>query len=77
MKVETVAHIVIKVATITNAASSLPVRFQQPREPPSFHGSPCEDPEEWLDHVKLVRIFNRWDDKETLRQVFFHLEDLA
>lgn len=54
-----------------------PIVLQQPREPPSFHGSPTEDPEDWLEKVERVRIFNRWDDEETFRHVFFYLEDTA
>ncbi|XP_077532475.1 uncharacterized protein LOC144144858 [Haemaphysalis longicornis] len=48
-----------------------------PREPPSFRGAPVEDPEEWLEKLERVRIFNRWDDDETFRHVFFYLEDAA
>ena len=54
-----------------------PIILQQPREPPSFRGCPGEDPEEWLEKLERVRIFNRWDDEETLRHVFFYLEDSA
>ncbi|XP_077548814.1 uncharacterized protein LOC144162224 [Haemaphysalis longicornis] len=54
-----------------------PVVLLQPRARPSFRGSPGEDPEEWLQKLERVRIFNRWDDEETLRQVFFYLEDSA
>ncbi|XP_077525808.1 uncharacterized protein LOC144137743 [Haemaphysalis longicornis] len=54
-----------------------PIILQQPREPPSFRGSPGEDPEDWLEKVERVRIFNRWDDEETFRHVFFYLEDTA
>ncbi|XP_077543889.1 uncharacterized protein LOC144155977 [Haemaphysalis longicornis] len=63
---------------MTNASTmttSHPVVVQQPREPPSFHGSPTEDPENWLQKVERVRIFNRRVDEETFRYVFFYLED--
>ncbi|XP_077553105.1 uncharacterized protein LOC144167775 [Haemaphysalis longicornis] len=68
--------------TMTNAgtmtiAPSPALVLQQPRKPPSFHGSPSEDPEDWLEQLERVRIFNRWDDAETFRHVFFYLEDSA
>lgn len=63
-------------ATMTNPANP-PVVLQQPKEPPPFHGSPSEDPEDWLEQVERVRLFNRWDDEETLRHVFFYLADSA
>ncbi|XP_077541293.1 uncharacterized protein LOC144153539 [Haemaphysalis longicornis] len=66
----------INAGTMTSDSNPALV-LQQPREPPSFHGSPAEDPEDWLEQVERVRMFNRWDDAETLRQVFFYLEDSA
>ncbi|XP_077557682.1 uncharacterized protein LOC144172962 [Haemaphysalis longicornis] len=54
-----------------------PIVLQQPREPPSFRGAPAEDPEEWLEKLERVRIFNRWDNEETFGHVFFYLEDAA
>ena len=62
--------------TMAKDAAS-PIILQQPREPPSFRGCPGEDPEEWLEKLERVRIFNRWDDEETFRHVFFYLEDSA
>ena len=68
-----------KTATTNTMAkdAAAPIILQQPREPPSFRGCPGEDPEEWLEKLGRVRIFNRWDDAETLRHVFFYLEDSA
>lgn len=77
LKKEDVVTTATNDASTMTEASSVPVVLQQPREPPSFHGSPTEDPEEWLEHLERVRRFNRWDDDETLRQVFFYLEDSA
>ncbi|XP_077550722.1 uncharacterized protein LOC144163947 [Haemaphysalis longicornis] len=54
-----------------------PIVLQQLREPPSFRGSPRDDSEDWLEKVERVRIFNRWDDEETYRHIFFYLEDTA
>ncbi|CAN7941101.1 unnamed protein product, partial [Ixodes hexagonus] len=51
--------------------------LQQPREPPLFRGSPCEDPEDWLEAFERVAQFNRWDNDAKLRNVFFSLEEAA
>lgn len=69
-------------ATIINAgamtsSTKTAVVLQQPRMHPSFHGSPSEDPEDMLEQVERVRLFNHWDDEMTFRQVFFYLEDSA
>lgn len=73
---EDVKTTMINAGTMTSATNP-PVVLQQPREPPSFRGSPGEDPEEWLEKLERIRIFNRWDDEETFRHVFFYLEDAA
>ncbi|XP_077557625.1 uncharacterized protein LOC144172908 [Haemaphysalis longicornis] len=75
-KEDVVTTTMVNTGTMTIAPSPAFV-LQQPREPPSFHGSPSEDPEDWLEQVERVRLFNRWDGVETLRQVFFYLEDSA
>ncbi|XP_077550678.1 uncharacterized protein LOC144163880 [Haemaphysalis longicornis] len=62
--------------TVVQGTTS-PIMLQQPREPPSFRGAPAEDPEEWLEKLERVQIFNRWDDEETFRHVFFYCEDAA
>lgn len=36
-----------------------------------------EGPEECLEHLERVQVFNRCDGDETLGQVFFFLEDSA
>ncbi|XP_077551730.1 uncharacterized protein LOC144165829 [Haemaphysalis longicornis] len=54
-----------------------PILVQQPQEPPTFRGAPTEDPDEWLEKQERVRIFNRWEDEENFRYVFFYLEDAA
>ncbi|CAN8002348.1 unnamed protein product, partial [Ixodes hexagonus] len=51
--------------------------LQQPREPPLFRGSPCEDPEDWLEAFERVAQFNRWNNKAKLWNVFFSLEEAA
>ncbi|XP_077538644.1 uncharacterized protein LOC144151464 [Haemaphysalis longicornis] len=66
----------VATSTMLNQANP-PVVLQQPREPPSFRGAPAEDPEEWLEKLERVRKFNRWDDAETFRHVFFYMEDSA
>ena len=45
--------------------------------PPTFHGSPGEDPEDWLDQFERVAVFNRWEDDTKLRYVFFSLDGPA
>ncbi|XP_077558020.1 uncharacterized protein LOC144173494 [Haemaphysalis longicornis] len=75
-KKEIVTTTMINGGTMTNATNPALV-LQQPREPPSFHKSPSEDPEDWLEQVERVRLFNRWEDAETPRQLFFYLEDSA
>lgn len=51
--------------------------LQHPREPPSFHGAPHEDPEDWLEEFERVATMNRWDEEEKLRHVYFSLQDSA
>lgn len=58
-------------------ATPAPIVLQQPREPPLFRGSPCEDPEDWLETFERVAQFNRWDNEAKLRNVFFSLEEAA
>ncbi|XP_077553256.1 calcium-activated chloride channel regulator 1-like [Haemaphysalis longicornis] len=53
------------------------VIFHQPRTPNAFHGEVFEDVEDWLVHFERVADFNRWDDREKMRQVYYSLEDGA
>ena len=61
-------------ATMTAAVAPTTVVMHQPREPPTFRGSPCEDPESWLEAYDRVSTFNNWDCDEKLRHVYFALE---
>ncbi|CAN8002491.1 unnamed protein product [Ixodes pacificus] len=54
-----------------------PVMFQRPRDPPSFHGFPQEDADDWLEQFERVAAFNRWSSEQKLNHVFFALEDSA
>lgn len=63
--------------TMSNPTTSTPVILQQPRVPPTFHGYPNEDPEEWLDEFERVATINRWDEEMKLRYVFFSLDGPA
>ncbi|CAN8020665.1 unnamed protein product, partial [Ixodes persulcatus] len=54
-----------------------PVMFQRPRDPPSFHGFPQEDADDWLEQFERVAAFNRWSAEQKLNHVFFALEDSA
>uniref|UniRef100_L7LW83 Putative tick transposon n=1 Tax=Rhipicephalus pulchellus TaxID=72859 RepID=L7LW83_RHIPC len=64
-------------ATMTAPVSPAAIVIQPPREPPTFHGSPSEDPETWLDTFERVSTFNNWDSEDKLRHVYFYLEDAA
>ncbi|XP_077558175.1 uncharacterized protein LOC144173783 [Haemaphysalis longicornis] len=66
----------INAGTMTTASNPALV-LRQPRKRPSFRGSTGEDPEEWVEKVECVRIFNRWDGEETFRHVLFYSEDTA
>ena len=63
--------------TMTTAVPPAAIVMQPPREPPTFHGSPNEDPETWLETFERVSTFNNWDSEDKLRHVFFYLEDAA
>lgn len=63
--------------TMTNTADPATFTFQQPKEPPKFHGSACEDSQEWLDRFERVASYNKWSEEDKLRNVFFSLEDSA
>ncbi|CAN7937645.1 unnamed protein product, partial [Ixodes hexagonus] len=65
-----------KTAMATNPLQS-PVVFQRPRDPPSFHGFPQEDADDWLEQFERVATFNRWGAEQKLNHVFFALEDSA
>lgn len=54
-----------------------PVVIQQPRQPPLFRGSACEDVQDWLERYERVAALNKWSDEDKLRNVFFALEDSA
>ncbi|CAN7995989.1 unnamed protein product [Ixodes pacificus] len=54
-----------------------PVLFQRPRHPPSFHGFPQEDADDWLEQFERVAAFNKWSAEQKLNHVFFALEDSA
>lgn len=58
---------------ITSAA----VVLQQSREPPTFHGTPCDDAEDWLEQFERVASYNKWDDDAKLQHVYFALERSA
>ncbi|CAN7984210.1 unnamed protein product [Ixodes hexagonus] len=60
----------------TNPLQS-PVVFQRPRDPPSFHGFPQEDADDWLEQFERAATFNRWGAEQKLNHVFFALEDSA
>ncbi|KAH8032583.1 hypothetical protein HPB51_026036 [Rhipicephalus microplus] len=42
------------------------VVLQQPREPPKFRGTPCDDPEDWLEQFEHVVAINKWNDEAKL-----------
>ena len=62
---------------MTAAVSPAAVVMQPPREPPTFHGSPSDDPETWLETFERVSVFNNWNTEDKLRHVYFYLEDAA
>uniref|UniRef100_L7LUP6 Putative tick transposon n=1 Tax=Rhipicephalus pulchellus TaxID=72859 RepID=L7LUP6_RHIPC len=64
-------------ATMTTPVSPAAIVIQPPREPPTFHGSPSEDPESWLETFERVSTFNNWDAEDKLRHAYFYLEDAA
>lgn len=64
-------------STMSLPAAPTPVILQQPRVPPTFHGSPVEDAEDWLDQFTGVASLNNWDDEMKLRHVFFALDGPA
>lgn len=53
------------------------VVLQQPREPPKFSGTPCDDPEDWLEQFEHVATINKWNDEAKLQRVYFTLEESA
>lgn len=53
------------------------VVMQQPKEPPTFHGSSYEVPDSWLDAYDRVAAFNKWDPDNKLCHIYFYLEDAA
>lgn len=59
------------------ATTPAPFVVQQPRVPPLFSGSTCEDVQDWLERYERVATFNKWSDEDKLRNVFFSLEDSA
>ena len=63
--------------TMTSTTAPTTFTFQQPKEPPKFRGSACEDSQEWLDRFERVASYNRWSEEEKLRNVFFSLEESA
>ncbi|XP_077553458.1 uncharacterized protein LOC144168325 [Haemaphysalis longicornis] len=75
-KEDVVKTTMVNAGTMTTTSNPALV-LHQPKEPASFHGSPLEDPEDWLEQVERVRLFNRWEDAETLRQLLFYLQDSA
>ncbi|KAK8770302.1 hypothetical protein V5799_013234 [Amblyomma americanum] len=62
---------------MTEPATSTPVMLHQPRVPPTFHGYPGDDPEDWIDNFERVATFNRWEDEMKLCYVFFSLDGPA
>ncbi|XP_075721168.1 uncharacterized protein LOC142761797 [Rhipicephalus microplus] len=63
--------------TMSLPAAPTPVILQQPRVPPTFHGSPAEDAEDWLDQITLVASLNKWGDEMKVSHVFFALDGPA
>lgn len=53
------------------------VVLQQPREPPKFRGTQCDDPEDWLEQFERVAAINKWNDEAKLQWVYFTLEESA
>lgn len=72
-KEHVVAMAMNNAATMTNTTNP-PVVLQQPRELPPFHGSPSEDPEDWLVQVERIKLFNCWDDETLSHVLFYHAE---
>lgn len=57
--------------------ASSQVTFLQPRTPNTFHGDVFEDVEDWIAQFERVATFNRWDDADILRNVYYSLDDGA
>lgn len=64
-------------AKMSEPLTSTAVVLQQPREPPTFRGTPCDDPEDWLEQFERVASYNKWDDDAKLQHVYFALEESA
>uniref|UniRef100_A0A131YIH1 Tick transposon n=1 Tax=Rhipicephalus appendiculatus TaxID=34631 RepID=A0A131YIH1_RHIAP len=62
---------------MTAAVPPAAIVMQPPREPPTFHGSPSEDFETWLETFERVSTFNNWDADDKLRHVYFYLDDAS
>lgn len=62
---------------MANAAAPATFTFQQPKEPPKFRGSACEDSQEWLHRFERVASYNKWSEEDKLQNVFFSLEESA
>lgn len=63
--------------TQTMEPNNSQVIFQQPRQPPSFHGEVYEDVDDWLDQYERVASCNLWNAVHKLRNVYYSLEDGA
>ncbi|KAH6944816.1 hypothetical protein HPB50_005361 [Hyalomma asiaticum] len=59
---------------MANAAAPATFTFQQPKEPPKFRESGCEDSQEWLHRFERVASY-KWSEEDKLQNAFFSLEE--